>query len=554
MESTKEKNHTQLQWSPSQLELLKQCKDNAQLIEQGASQLAAQACNVAALKSTISSLRNKLSEFDSSLFIVTAIGMLKAGKSTLVNLLARSGLASPTGFGFDTTLRPALITQADNDKGQIQIWFKSDGDKSSVENSLDEVFAVIRGTLDKTTKAHAAAYSLNDENLKNALCKKQQEAKGNMLPKEPLLVVVKVPPAADALLSDKIAILDTPGLDSGISEWSLDKDNCYKWILRRSDLILFLQSSVAPLNETAAAILKEIQKSDRSAPIWLVHNLMEAKHWLRKEELEQECQEQRAIANTIFQKTVGGDFSGFQANLGKACSAILKSEQISETQIQSLLRESCFESLEFSIKASLNSSSGIIRKQNCCNQALESLTDIGITLETLLTELHSKKSALEDQKATICSMLSVFREGKNRKKITDSFPPFSKDKLVIKCQKWRDLENWQRILIDRINAKIKIEETYTADTENQIMKTVADELASGISEMVQAVGEGDIFLNTAGDGKVVADITNKLLSLFEDYVYTIADRGNSNALKKFFEILFPMSFQFLQANPFQSLA
>ena len=55
-------------------------------------------------------LLNALDAFGSEYFVVSGIGMLKSGKSTLVNLLARNRNASPTGFGFDTTLRPALIT------------------------------------------------------------------------------------------------------------------------------------------------------------------------------------------------------------------------------------------------------------------------------------------------------------------------------------------------------------------------------------------------------------------------------------------------------------
>ena len=338
MNDNQSQSSNRLQWSQSQRELLDKNKTILAQIENEVTLLANQGSSTVELRSLINSLKNTLSEFDSSFFIVTTIGMLKAGKSTLVNLLARSGLASPTGFGFDTTLRPALITQADNDKGEIQIWFKADNNKSETENALDEVFAVIRGTRDETSMARFEERSLNDENLKNALCKKTFEDKSNMLHTEPLLVVVKVPPAADALLSDKIAILDTPGLDSGIAEWSLDKDNCYKWILRRSDLILFLQSSVAPLNETAATILKEIQKNDRGAPIWLVHNIMEAKHWLKKEDIEQESLDQQKMANAIFKKTVGEKFSSFQANLGKAYSAILKPEQISGMQIPNLLK------------------------------------------------------------------------------------------------------------------------------------------------------------------------------------------------------------------------
>ena len=64
---------------------------------------------------------NALDAFGSEHFVVACIGMLKAGKSTLINLLARSKDASPTGFGFDTTLRPVLITSSTEPHGTIEV-------------------------------------------------------------------------------------------------------------------------------------------------------------------------------------------------------------------------------------------------------------------------------------------------------------------------------------------------------------------------------------------------------------------------------------------------
>ena len=54
-------------------------------------------------------IRRGIKQFDSTIAVVIVVGMLKAGKSTLINLFARNTNASPVGFGVDTTLRPALI-------------------------------------------------------------------------------------------------------------------------------------------------------------------------------------------------------------------------------------------------------------------------------------------------------------------------------------------------------------------------------------------------------------------------------------------------------------
>ena len=48
-------------------------------------------------------------------------GPLKAGKSTLTNLLARE-YVSPTGFGMETTLRPSIILKSRTKEYSIDIY------------------------------------------------------------------------------------------------------------------------------------------------------------------------------------------------------------------------------------------------------------------------------------------------------------------------------------------------------------------------------------------------------------------------------------------------
>lgn len=50
------------------------------------------------------------------MFFTVCFGMLKSGKSTLVNLLAGHEEASPTRFGQDTTLRPCLLLAGEKDE------------------------------------------------------------------------------------------------------------------------------------------------------------------------------------------------------------------------------------------------------------------------------------------------------------------------------------------------------------------------------------------------------------------------------------------------------
>ena len=61
------------------------------------------------LQHVYNAITRRINQFQSSRIIIISAGMLKAGKSTLVNLLARTNNASPVGYGYDTTLNPALV-------------------------------------------------------------------------------------------------------------------------------------------------------------------------------------------------------------------------------------------------------------------------------------------------------------------------------------------------------------------------------------------------------------------------------------------------------------
>ena len=116
-------------------------------------------------------LMNALDAFGAEHFVVSCIGMLKAGKSTLINLLARSKDASPTGFGFDTTLRPALTTSSTETRGTIEIWLPNTPEQKLTKTVLNEVFLCLRKVKkpEDVKGASCHAYPLTPANLENAL-------------------------------------------------------------------------------------------------------------------------------------------------------------------------------------------------------------------------------------------------------------------------------------------------------------------------------------------------------------------------------------------------
>ena len=330
-----------------------------------------------------SCVKTALDSFGSPTFIVSCVGMLKSGKSTLVNLFARCDLASPTGYGFDTTLRPALITYSDGE-GEIEIWLANDPRQEVTEDVFNKLFNHLRlrggnGSED-IEEISCHCFPLNKANLNDALCKEART--NNMLPSEPVMVVVKVPRREGALLSSEIMILDTPGLDSGLSVWTKteNKSAAYSWIINNSDLLLFLQSSVAPLNQTAVDILRGISDRNSKMPVWLIQNEMLIKPWLPPKQIEETTERQRKQASEAFNRVMTS-YKQINANLGKADTAIFSAEKSLEEKKPELLSESCFLSMEENIRRDLMDVSGIRR---------------GICVDNVLREVRKMKDFVQE--------------------------------------------------------------------------------------------------------------------------------------------------------------
>ncbi len=355
-------------------------------------------------------LMNALDAFGSEYFVVSSIGMLKSGKSTLINLLARSKNASPTGFGFDTTLRPALVTCTEEPKGAIEVWLPNDPEKQLTKVSLNEVFLCLRKVRkpDDIKGASCHVYPLTPANLENALCKAVLEADNNMLPCEPVMVVVKVPRNSESPLSSEIVLLDTPGLDSGLSNWTKESSERYSWIIDNSDLLLFLQSSVAPLNRNATTILHDIHAKSPNTPVWLVQNEMCAKPWLPPERITEENTKQRTQAARMF-NTVSRVFKQVYANLGKADSAVFD-DTLGGKLKKELLNESQFGSLEQNVKDDLIRNIGPIRRRNCIEAVKRESQTMLDGLNEIVGKLDVQRQAMKSRMDALVRFKSQFRD------------------------------------------------------------------------------------------------------------------------------------------------
>lgn len=344
-----------------------------------------------------------IEQFDSGMELIVCIGMLKAGKSTLVNLLTRSPNASPMGYGQDTTLRPALIRMAPpGDEGSILIFEVPAGNSSEQRpEQIRRVMDYLRGLRDGAAPADVSMrlLPLSDELLTRVLC--SEPGLYRELPTEPLLVLVETPYSEDCVLlrNRKRMILDMPGCDSPHAE--VVRDNLYREIGKECDMALILQSSVAPLNEKAVELLCEILGERSASTIRLIQNRMEAKAWLKQTVLEAQNAAQQKNARRVFSMLAGTpDLPTDSVNLGMAYAGIFEPSQNLQLPLrlpsdsyhtpQDLLAASGFCRMEQELNRALPG----IRLAHCRDELLNALRDLLLCLQQQAARLQAELTEL----------------------------------------------------------------------------------------------------------------------------------------------------------------
>ena len=153
--------------------------------------------------------------------------------------------------------------------------YESVNTKDDQEEMFHLVMDVLRGILDYKaikSKIRKITIPLTKKNVeKQLICH---------LDNEPLVTVLNVP--GGNLVTEHIALIDMPGLDGIQSNWQ--DSVIHKWILKRADFLIFIQSSMAALNKATFDFLQDAYLSSRKPPLWLVQNIIDAKYWRSDEE------------------------------------------------------------------------------------------------------------------------------------------------------------------------------------------------------------------------------------------------------------------------------
>ena len=398
----------------------------------------------------IDSAIRAIDQFKSGIELISCIGMLKAGKSTLINMLARSRSASPIGFGQDTTLRPAVIRMAERgNPGKIIIYDRAD-DEPDNKAVLLRVLDDLRGV--RVENLCKRELPLDDGDMLTRVLCTAPGSGDKILPKEPALVVVETEYNEECrLLRDRNRmLLDMPGCDSPNAEVS--RADLYKELGYESDLALIIQSSVAPLNEKAVEILQSLMASRSHSTVRLIQNRMEVKPWMKNEYIEAENKKQMQKAARVFSKISGVHLSSMvSVNLGMAYSGIFEVEHLRHTPMQcqadyaqQLINDSRFYEMEEALCADLPQ----IRRRHCEDGVKRTITELCDYLRSCinahderLMELRKRKDRLERffAKAEKCLKAEYLPEN-----VVLSIFPLSVPNFKDKCKRfvlsWKDGE------------------------------------------------------------------------------------------------------------------
>ena len=350
--------------------------------------------------------------FKTDLLFIVATGMLKAGKSTFVNLLSRNENASPIGFGVDTTLRPALIKMAAKDSGSAGgIYIYKRKSIHEVENEMQELQSQMENIIDRIkglkefdeNYPEVAPKELNQDNLRKVLC--SRPGTNELLDQSPLLVVVEVPYNADSkIFSENCVIFDMPGLDSNDAEISQNFE-MYNAIFKECDLVLFIQSNMSPVNDAACGYLAKIGKDRSSCTYRLVQNRMRAKYWLEESVLKKELGEQAENGIKNFVKKLNtnklseSSLKSWSANLGMAYDVIFNANNIAKDdyKTEELLSQSEFLGMEENLWADINQNGKEQRRSHCKDELCNDLKDVSREIEKKLYALKGDMARKEGE-------------------------------------------------------------------------------------------------------------------------------------------------------------
>lgn len=335
----------------------------------------------------VEELERSLKEFHSKMFFVVIFGPLKAGKSTMVNTLAHR-YVSPTRLGKECTLRPSIVIQAE--ENGIDEYFMRDGaqDRNQVFQLVVDYVRRMKEWEEIAPYVYRETSILNEANIESKL--------SQVVDVEPLITVIRVP--GGRFVDGSTAIIDMPGLDGNIS--NIENSPIHNWVLRRTDFLIFIQSSISAISKTTSQFLERLLVESKNPPIWLVQNIIDGKYWRAQEERDAEALQQ--LTETRDEIMRGLDLKEMYCtpiNLGMALDGVMNGDE-------RLLTDSQFQAFEERLYTVLQDKRIRIQERN-------SLYGLLRALKGMRQEIRQVQKAMEVSRQEMGKLLLQFSQMEN---------------------------------------------------------------------------------------------------------------------------------------------
>ena len=350
--------------------------------------------------------------FDSKTFFMVTFGMLKAGKSTLVNTFVGE-IVSPVGRAKETTLRSSIIMASDRDnKAGIYLYSpivnaqSNEGDKVREweKNNGIRLMDFLTGLTTKEEFLHSFKEEyipFSEPVLERLLTSATVAEYPNMLP--PVIRVnasganKEFGPAN--LLKDGVAILDTPGLDG--SKANKDSDPFLTSLMSYGDYFLLVQSSMSAINKDCRELIVHLYHETKNAPLLVVFNEIASNFWLKPEVEKEKLREDSETASQELAKQLRNELGGIvpeiiSINAGEASDAVFGTENDNRKESGGMIEESRIRSLRDKIVKTLREERTAIKERNATDRMLKALEDTIKMIDESIRKVEKKEQGDSD--------------------------------------------------------------------------------------------------------------------------------------------------------------
>ena len=351
--------------------------------------------------------------FDSKTFFMVTFGMLKAGKSTLVNTFVGKEV-SPVGRAKETTLRSSIVLAADEENREgIYLYSPKECASSNEEEALFE-WQRKNGTslmdfLNGLTTREEFLGSFKEDVLPFSESELETLLTSPVVPEYPNILppVIRIDASrtdsavgAANLLKDGVAIFDTPGLDG--AKANKDSDPFWKSLTTCGDYYLLVQSSMSAINKDCLQLISDIFRETKNAPLLVVFNEIAANFWqlpdVEKMKLRADSETASGELAEQLRTKMGGTLpESVSINAGEASDAVFGPSEEMQKDPEEMIVESRVRELRDRIVKTLREERTAIKVRNATDRMLKALKESIETIETAKGALEAAEKEEADK-------------------------------------------------------------------------------------------------------------------------------------------------------------